>query len=99
MKRPLLLLLSLYMAGSLYDNIDFLDSRPRPVIGPTFTGLLKNKPADLILKQPVGAQLAGILNGLIDSTAGSGSLLFQLQRFYYIEDLTTHYCYLQVNVR
>jgi hypothetical protein len=86
------------VSNSLYDNIDFLDSRPRPVIGPTFTGLLKNKPADLVLKQPVGAQFTGILNGLIDGTAGNGSLLFQLQRFYYIEEFTTHYCYLQATL-
>jgi len=86
------------VGNSLYDHIDFLDSRPRPLIGPAYKGLLHNTPADLVLKQPVDAQLTAILDGLVDSTAGRGELLFQLRRFYYIEEFATQFCFLQATI-
>ena len=82
------------VSNSYYNRIEFVDSRPWPVIGPTSKGLLRGTPADLVLKQPVGDQLSTILAALLDSTAGSGELLFQLRNFRYIEDEPTAYCFL-----
>ncbi|HEV2482756.1 MAG TPA: hypothetical protein VGS79_23985 [Puia sp.] len=86
------------VSNSFYDRIDFLDSRSGPVIGPAFKGLLQNMEAELVLKQPVASKLSAILDGLIDSAAGNGNLLFQLRRFYYVEEFSTKFCYLQATI-
>jgi hypothetical protein len=84
--------------NSLYNQIDFVDLRPGPVIGPAFKGLLQNNEAVLVLKQPVAPKLGVILDGLIDSTAGSGKLVFVLRRFYYVEEFSTKFCYLEATL-
>ncbi|HLK29871.1 MAG TPA: hypothetical protein VKT28_14930 [Puia sp.] len=81
--------------NSLYKTIGFLDSRDDTTrIGMIDIGLLKNRPAKLILKTPFQLQLTNLLNSLIDSTAKDGELLFQLNQFNFVETSGTRYCYL-----
>jgi len=79
--------------NSLYKKINFLDSRIyKSQIGVLSIGPLRNRDARLILKEPFGKQLTNLLNALIDSTAKDGELLFQLNRFNYVEPRATRFC-------
>ena len=81
--------------NSLYNKIDFLDSRgDSSRIGIVLAGLLKNHDAKFILKTPFLPQVQRLMNALTDSSAAEGELLFQLKQFNFIEASGTRYCYL-----
>lgn len=86
------------VTNSLYNKIGFLDSRSLAVIGIYQKGSFFGTRTDLVLKQPVGPQLTAILDGLTDSTAGNGELLFQLRRFHFAEESMTRYCYVEATL-
>jgi hypothetical protein len=79
---------------SLYNTIDFLDSRQDTsligILGFTDSGGV----ARLVLASPVVPQLTNMLNALSISPAGEGRLLLQLKRFSFAEKARTRYCYL-----
>jgi hypothetical protein len=79
---------------SLYNTIDFLDSRQDTsmigVLGFTDSGGV----ARLVLASPVLPQLTNMLNALTIAPAGDGRLLLQLKRFSFAEKDRARYCYL-----
>jgi hypothetical protein len=81
---------------SLYNTIDFLDSRQDTsmigVLGVTDNGGV----ARLVLGTPVLPQLTNMLNALTLAPAGDGRLLLQLKRFSFAEKTRARYCYLSV---
>ena len=86
------------VTNSLYNKIEFLDSRSTPVIGVYQKGAFNGPMTDLVLKQPVGPELTAILDSLTDSTAGNGELLFQLRRLHFAEESMTRYCYVEATL-
>jgi len=87
------------IGGSLYNSIEFLDSRSdSALIGLANVGLLKNREAKLVCKTPVQPQLQRLLDSLIDPTAKTGELLFQLRDFTFAETMGARYCYLIANL-
>jgi hypothetical protein len=80
--------------NSLYNKIDFLDSRlDNTQIGIVGVGLLRGIDATLISTTPFNIQLASVFNSLIDSTAKDGEILFQLNQFNFKEETGSRYCY------
>lgn len=78
---------------SLYNQIDFLDSRQdSSAIGIIDTS--SRRVVRAVLKSPVQPQLAGLLQGHSAGNSGDGRLLFQLRRFSFAEESGTRYCYL-----
>ena len=79
---------------SLYNTIDFLDSRQDTsmigVLGFTDSGGI----ARLVLASPVLPQLTNMLHALSIAPAGDGRLLLQLKRFSFAEKEGARYCYL-----
>ncbi len=79
---------------SLYNTIDFLDTRQDTsmigVLGRTDSGGV----ARLVLASPVLPQLTNMLNALTIAPAGDGHLLLQLKRFSFAEKVKARYCYL-----
>ncbi len=82
------------VTNSLYNTISFLDSRAgNKDIGIVDIGLLRNREAKLVLKNPFQDQLTAVINALTDSTAKNGELLLQLNWFGFAETYGTRYCY------
>jgi hypothetical protein len=85
--------------NSLYNSIQFLDSR----YDTTHMGIVQlgafNKKAKVIPKTPFSTQLTGVLHSLTDSGSKEGALLFQLRQFSFAEitGATSEkgYCYLK----
>lgn len=79
---------------SLYNTIDFLDSRPDSA----YIGILERgskKIVRLVLKTPVQPQLASFLTAYSARESGAvGELLFQLRRYSFAEPRKTRYVYL-----
>ena len=79
---------------SLYNTIDFLDSRGDS----SYIGILEKgskKTVRLVLKTPVQPQLASFLFAYSSHRSGAaGELLFQLRRYSFAEPRKTRYVYL-----
>ena len=85
--------------NSLYNTIEYIDSR----YDTTFMGIVQlgafNKKAKVVPETPFSTQLKNALNSLTDATSKDGELLFQLRQFNFAE-LTgamseKGYCYLR----
>jgi len=86
------------VSNSLYNSIEFVDSREDTnYIGTVNIGLMK-RDGRLKLRMPFQPQLQTLVDSLIDSTAANGKLLFQLRNFYFAEESETRYCYLQAGL-
>ncbi|MFT3679973.1 MAG: hypothetical protein QM791_06850 [Ferruginibacter sp.] len=71
--------------NSLYNKINFLDSREdTSQMGIVQLGAF-NKKATVVLKTPFSQQLTTVLNALIDSTSKDGELLLQLRQLSFAE--------------
>jgi len=87
------------VSNSLYNRIRYMDSRTDDTtIGVIGVGLLRNTPVKLVFARSFAEQLEGLLNVLTDATAKNGELLFQLERFHFIETYGTRSCYLQADL-
>jgi hypothetical protein len=85
--------------GSLYRHIEFLDSRKdSTMIGLVQIGPLNNLDARLVFKTPAQPQLQTLLSALIDSTAGDGTLLFQLRDFRFVESWGSRYVFIKATL-
>jgi len=84
---------------SHYNQISYLDSRnEKNQIGIIQIGILRNTDASLVLKVPFGVQLTKIMDTITDITARQGEVLFQLNRFNFIEKYGTRYCYFRAHL-
>jgi hypothetical protein len=90
------------VSNSLYNNVRYMDSR----LDTSFMGVVQlgafNRKARVVPKTGFGKQVENVLNGLTDSSAKEGTLLFQLRQFNFAE-LTGQfsekgYCYLRASV-
>jgi len=90
------------VSHSLYQTIDFLDSRADTSnLGWVQKGVL-NAPARVVAEPTLGQQLTNALAALTDSTAGDGRLLLQLRHMQFAE-LTGAFaekghCYMRVSL-
>jgi hypothetical protein len=83
------------VAGSLYNSIDFIDSRVYTTsIGIIGDGLLPNQQEKIIFKEPILPQLTGLMQVLTDNSAKEGTIVLQLKKFRFIEQSGVRYCYL-----
>lgn len=81
--------------NSLYNTIRAVDSRAGDtVIGIINYGALRNIDAKLVMATSLQSQLTNVLNDLTDTSAKNGELLFQLNRFSFVETWGTRYCHL-----
>jgi len=71
--------------NSLYNKIDFIDSRADTSnLGVLFTSGYNIKNL-VIASPPFNDQLSSVVKTLIDESAGNGQLLFQMRKFYFFE--------------
>jgi len=83
------------VSNSLYKTIRTVDSRIGDTsIGIVNYGALRNIDAKLVMKSSLGSQLSNVLDDLTDATAKNGELLFQLNRFGFVETWGIRYCHL-----
>ncbi|MES2809590.1 MAG: hypothetical protein V4619_13250 [Bacteroidota bacterium] len=88
-KKLLLELPQQKVANSLYNKLSLIDARPDTEgMGIVQTGM-GNKPAKVIAKKPLAAQLDNIMAGLTDQTSQSGELLLQLRQLNFAEITST----------
>lgn len=84
--------------GSLYDKIEFLDSRTDTTIGTVFAGITGTKPKMILMKLPVEPQFIALMQSMLGEGAKGGTLLFQLRDFGFIEPAGTRFCHLHAAV-
>jgi len=85
--------------NSLYDRIEFIDSRAyTQSIGVIQAGLNPGEHELIVFKAPIEAQLTGLLKVLTDATAKDGVLVFQLRRFRFLESSGIRHCNLSASL-
>jgi hypothetical protein len=88
--------------NSLYDSIEFIDTRyDTTYFGHVQLGLFNDR-AKVIAKESVSTQLNKVLDNMTDSHAGKGKLLFALRRFTFLEvtkaTSETGFCYVRATL-
>lgn len=87
------------VSGSLYNHIEFMDSRPDTfLIGPIQIGPFGNIDARLVFKDPTQPRLEQFIAGFVDSTAQDGTLLLQLRDLSYVEPIKVRYLYIKATL-
>ncbi len=90
------------ISNSLYNSIEFIDSRvDTKKMGIVQIGLMNN-PAKVITEIPLSEQLNEMITKVVDSTASDGKLLLQIRHLLFAEktNMTSEYgyCYLTSNL-